>query len=143
MGRERQRMAPFKLGFVSSPGTKPGGNREDTMLLRKFAYVVLAAGIGLASSAQAEDWKVTGEFGWFGVGTAHQIDENHFYWVGEFSGTFFNDKGEELRRESLLTELRQRIRDVRQGPDGLLYLLTEENQAALLRLEPVEKVAQR
>jgi len=27
---------------------------------------------------------------------------------------------EELRREALLRELRQRIRDVRQGPDGLL-----------------------
>ena len=49
----------------------------------------------------------------------------------------FNENGEELRRESLLGELRQRIRDVRQGPDGLIYLLTEENRAALLRLEPV------
>jgi len=27
---------------------------------------------------------------------------------------------EELRREALLRELRQRFRDVRQGPDGLL-----------------------
>jgi len=35
-----------------------------------------------------------------------------------------------------LTDLRQRIRDVRQGPDGLLYLLTEEDDAALLRIEP-------
>ena len=49
----------------------------------------------------------------------------------------FNENGEELRRESLLGELRQRIRDVRQGPDGLIYLRTEENRAALLRLEPV------
>jgi Glucose / Sorbosone dehydrogenase len=36
----------------------------------------------------------------------------------------------------LLTELRLRIRDVRQGPDGLLYLLTEEEEGALLRIEP-------
>jgi glucose/arabinose dehydrogenase len=36
----------------------------------------------------------------------------------------------------MLTDLRQRIRDVRQGPDGLLYLLTEEDDAALLRIEP-------
>src|SRR4029450_230405 len=28
--------------------------------------------------------------------------------------------------ESMLTELKQRIREVRQGPDGLLYLLTDE-----------------
>jgi hypothetical protein len=43
--------------------------------------------------AHAEDWKVTGEFGWFGVGKAHELEKGHVYWVGEFSGTFFNDKG--------------------------------------------------
>jgi glucose/arabinose dehydrogenase len=43
---------------------------------------------------------------------------------------------EELRRESLLNDLRQRIRDVRQGPDELLYLLTDENNGAVLRIEP-------
>jgi glucose/arabinose dehydrogenase len=63
--------------------------------------------------------------------------------MGEIPGTghlqriLFNEKLEELRRESLLVELRQRIRDVRQGPDGLLYLLTDEKQGALLRIEPV------
>jgi aldose sugar dehydrogenase len=58
--------------------------------------------------------------------------------TGHLERIVFNERGEELRRESMLTELRQRIRDVRQGPDGLLYVLTEETQAALLRLEPVE-----
>src|SRR6266571_5154798 len=50
----------------------------------------------------------------------------------------FNEKMEELRREALLRELRQRIRDVRQGPDGLLYLLTDEREGAVLRIEPAE-----
>jgi glucose/arabinose dehydrogenase len=36
----------------------------------------------------------------------------------------------------LLTELHQRIREVRQGPDGLLYLLTDEDNSVLLKLEP-------
>jgi len=49
----------------------------------------------------------------------------------------FNEKWEELHRESMFWELRQRIRDVRQGPDGLLYVLTAENDGALIRLEPV------
>jgi glucose/arabinose dehydrogenase len=49
----------------------------------------------------------------------------------------FNDKGLPTRRESLLTELKQRIRDVRQGPDGHLYVLTDEDAGALLRIEPV------
>jgi aldose sugar dehydrogenase len=64
--------------------------------------------------------------------------------TGEIPGTghleriLFNDKMEELRREALLRELRQRIRDVRQGPDGLLYVLTDEKEGAVLRIEPAE-----
>lgn len=67
--------------------------------------------------------------------------------VGEIEGTghlqriVFNAKMEEIRRESMLTELRQRIREVRQGPDGLLYLLTDEEDGALLRLEPAPPTA--
>ena len=34
-------------------------------------------------------------------------------------------------------QLHQRIRDVRQGPDGLLYVVTAEDEGALLRLEPL------
>jgi glucose/arabinose dehydrogenase len=48
----------------------------------------------------------------------------------------FNDKWEELHREGMFRELQQRIRDVRQGPDGSLYLLTAEADGALLRLDP-------
>jgi glucose/arabinose dehydrogenase len=44
--------------------------------------------------------------------------------------------GRPIQREPILTELHQRIRDVRQGPDGLLYLLTDENPGAVLRIEP-------
>jgi aldose sugar dehydrogenase len=58
--------------------------------------------------------------------------------TGHLQRVVFNERGEEMRREMLLTELRQRIRDVRQGPDGLLYVLTDENPGALLRLEPVQ-----
>ena len=48
----------------------------------------------------------------------------------------FNDRMWEVRRETFLQELRQRIRDVRQGPDGLIYLLTEETDGAVLKIEP-------
>ena len=47
-----------------------------------------------------------------------------------------NNRGMPTRRESLMTELKQRIREVRQGPDGLLYLLTDMQAGALLKLEP-------
>jgi aldose sugar dehydrogenase len=56
--------------------------------------------------------------------------------TGGLERVVFNDKMEELRRESLLTTLHQRIRDVRQGPDGLLYVITDEDDGALLRIEP-------
>jgi glucose/arabinose dehydrogenase len=61
---------------------------------------------------------------------------------GEIPGTgglervVLNERMEELRRETLLTPLQQRIRDVREGPDGLLYVLTDENDGALLRISP-------
>ena len=49
----------------------------------------------------------------------------------------FNENGEQ-RREWLLADLKQRIRDVQQGPDGLIYVLTEEADGALLVIEPVD-----
>jgi glucose/arabinose dehydrogenase len=56
--------------------------------------------------------------------------------TGQLQRIVFNEKWEEIRREALLRDLGQRIRDVRQGPDGYLYVLTEEDNAALLRFEP-------
>ncbi len=41
-----------------------------------------------------------------------------------------------VSREPLLTALGARIRDVRQGPDGWLYVLTDETNGRVLRLEP-------
>jgi aldose sugar dehydrogenase len=54
----------------------------------------------------------------------------------QLSRIVFNRQGLETRRETLLLELRQRIRDVRQGPDGLLYLTTDMPNGAVLRIEP-------
>jgi glucose/arabinose dehydrogenase len=39
--------------------------------------------------------------------------------------------------ERLLKEIGARVRDVRVGPDGLLYVLTDESNGRLLRLEPL------
>jgi glucose/arabinose dehydrogenase len=56
--------------------------------------------------------------------------------TGQLQRITFNERWQEIRRESLLRDLHQRIRDVRQGPDGLLYVLTAEDDGALLRIEP-------
>lgn len=42
----------------------------------------------------------------------------------------------DVRRETLLTELHQRVRDFAEGPDGLIYVLTDGNENAVLRIEP-------
>jgi glucose/arabinose dehydrogenase len=47
------------------------------------------------------------------------------------------ENGQPIQREPILAELRQRIRDVREGPDGLLYVITDQNPGVLLRIEPV------
>ncbi len=43
-----------------------------------------------------------------------------------------------VREERLLKNVLGRIRDVRTGPDGFIYLLTDEPNGVLARLEPVE-----
>jgi glucose/arabinose dehydrogenase len=46
-------------------------------------------------------------------------------------------KGDKVvKEEKLLQDLKQRIRDVREGPDGLLYLLTDHDDGQLIRLRP-------
>jgi aldose sugar dehydrogenase len=86
------------------------------------------SGLTFYSGDRFPDWKGNAFVGSMRVGELN--------YTGHLERIVFNEKFEELRRESLLTELRQRIRDVRQGPDGLLYVLTEEEEGALLRIEP-------
>jgi glucose/arabinose dehydrogenase len=64
--------------------------------------------------------------------------------TGEIPGTghvkriLFNENMEELRREALLVDWRRRIRDIRGGLDGFLYVTTDEEQGAVLRIEPAD-----
>ena len=48
----------------------------------------------------------------------------------------FNEKGGLIGREAI--NLRYRVRDVRQGPDGLVYLAIDSNPGGILRMEPGE-----
>ena len=63
---------------------------------------------------------------------------------GEIPGTgrldriLINKNLEELRRETLIGDLRRRIRAVKQGRDGFLYLLTDEAEGVMLKIEPAE-----
>jgi glucose/arabinose dehydrogenase len=41
-----------------------------------------------------------------------------------------------VKEERLLQQLRERIRDVRQGPDGALWLVADNSAGRLLRVAP-------
>ena len=45
--------------------------------------------------------------------------------------------GRVVREERYLGEVGERIRDVQQGPDGLVYVVTDSPQGQVLRLHPV------
>jgi glucose/arabinose dehydrogenase len=67
---------------------------------------------------------------------------NHIF-TGGLSGlalhrVAFSEKYGLLGREALLTESRQRIRDVRQGPDGNIYVAADGTPGGILRIEPVQ-----
>ncbi|MCH7553011.1 MAG: hypothetical protein IIC82_03315 [Chloroflexi bacterium] len=48
---------------------------------------------GTAQAQLAKSGKFTGHFGFYSVGQIFEIEEGHLFWVGEFTGTFFNDAG--------------------------------------------------
>jgi glucose/arabinose dehydrogenase len=89
---------------------------------------IAAAGMAVYTGEQFPAWR-----GNLFVGSLRQ---GGIPGTGHLQRIVFNERTEEMRRESMLTELRQRIREVREGPDGLLYLLTGEDDGALLRIEP-------
>jgi glucose/arabinose dehydrogenase len=56
--------------------------------------------------------------------------------TGSLQRVVMNETYGELRREALLSDLHQRVRDVVEGPDGLIYVLTDGPENAVLRIEP-------
>ncbi len=77
-------------------------------------------------------------------GLAFYTGTRHPDWTGQlFSGALAGqalwrlklDGNRVVERQPLLTRLGERIRDVRQGPDGWLYLLTDSGNGRVLRLE--------
>ncbi|MDY6947687.1 MAG: PQQ-dependent sugar dehydrogenase [Pseudomonadota bacterium] len=56
--------------------------------------------------------------------------------TGSLVRVVLDEKLQEVRQEQLLLDLHQRFKDVRQGPDGLLYVLTDEDDSVLMRISP-------
>ena len=64
------------------------------------------------------------------------------FFIGALSGQLLArlevEQGKVVVEEHLLADWGRRIRDVRQGPDGLIYLLTDHSNGMLLRIEPAD-----
>ena len=69
------------------------------------------------------------------VGSARWGEINQ---TGSLQRVVFGENYGELRRESLLGQLHQRVRDMAQGPDGNIYVLTDGPENAVLRIEPTD-----
>ncbi|MBM89558.1 MAG: hypothetical protein CMQ41_14400 [Gammaproteobacteria bacterium] len=89
---------------------------------------IAPAGISFYSGAQFPEWQNN-----LFVGS---MQEGRIPGTGHIERVVFNSRGEEIRREAILRELKSRITGVKQGPDGNLYVLVDEEDGALLRIEP-------
>ncbi|HWE49431.1 MAG TPA: PQQ-dependent sugar dehydrogenase [Bryobacteraceae bacterium] len=111
-----------------SPMPLPGPDMEQAWIT--WNPGITPSGLLFYTGDQFPKWK-----GNIFVGS---IQKGRIASTGGLERIVFNDKLWEQRRESLLQDFHQRVRDVRQGPDGLIYLLTEEDDGAVLRIEPVK-----
>ena len=66
-------------------------------------------------------------------------------WKGNlFVGTLVNkdvrrlvlDKGKVVEEHIMFTEIGERIRDIKVGPDGLLYILTDDSNGSVIKVSP-------
>jgi glucose/arabinose dehydrogenase len=107
-------------GVVVSDHPWKEGIEEPTML---WIPSIGASGLMVYSGEQFPEWK-----GQLFAGGLSGLQLHRFA---------FNERGGLLGREAMIEPLRQRIRDVRQGPDGYIYLAVDLNPGGVLRLEPV------
>lgn len=90
-----------------------------------FVPSLATSGITLYTGDRFPQWKGNAFIG--------SMVEGRTSGTGHVRRVTFNEDGQPIQRDPILAELHQRIRDVRQGPDGYLYVLTDEDADAVLR----------
>ena len=103
-------------GEISQERSRPG--MEDPKLV--WTPATAPSGLAFYNGDRFEQWKGDLFAGGLVTRDVRRID--------------LDDKGNVLSQQSI--DIGQRVRDVRQGPDGLLYILTDESNGELIRLEP-------
>jgi glucose/arabinose dehydrogenase len=107
----------FDGSKISPLTSKPGMVDPVTVWMTAIA----PSGLVVYSGTQFEQWRGDIFVGGLKSQDIRRID--------------LNEAGQVLGEYAL--RIGQRVRDVRQGPDGLLYVLTDESNGSLIRLEPV------
>jgi glucose/arabinose dehydrogenase len=107
--------------IVGEGFTKPG--LEEPVVF--WVPAIAISGLSIYSGDAFPAWKGNMFVGAMRANTGQHIQR-----------VFFNPKGEPTGREIFLAELKQRIREVKPGPDGFLYALTDETFGAVLKIEP-------
>jgi len=115
-----------EYGGSPLPTTPVGPGTEPPLMI--WMPAIAPAGIAFYNDDRIAGWK-----GNLFIASARRGEING---TGALVRIVFNDRLQELRQESLLQNLHQRFKDVRQGPDGLLYALTDESNSVLLRISP-------
>ena len=108
-------------GKVTGPSTNPGTVGSKTFLS------IAISGLSFYNGDKFPAWKGNALVGAMRGGTGRYAQR-----------VVFNAKALPTGRESMLGELNQRIRDVRPGPDGFVYVLTDETAGAMLKIEPAQ-----
>lgn len=67
--------------------------RSSRRITGALGVMAVFGSLCMSAPAMADDWKAVGYFGWFGVGKAMEVEKGHYYWTGEFSGSFQSDAG--------------------------------------------------
>lgn len=106
--------------MLASP-TAPG--MEDPWLY--WSPKIAPGGLAIYTGNRFSSWRGHAFVGGLSTTQLHRVE--------------LTEDGLPRKRQSLLQSLGQRIREVREGPDGLLYLLTDHDSGALLRVEPIEE----
>jgi glucose/arabinose dehydrogenase len=135
-------------------GAKGGDEINIPQAGKNYGWPVIAYGkhysgakIGLGTAAQGMEQPI---YVWdpsiAPSGMAFVTSDRYPQWkgqllVGALAGEIVSrltlDGARIATEERMLNNLQERIRDVRQAPDGFIYLLTDSPQGRLLRLNPV------
>lgn len=108
----------YSGAYVSPFTTAPGIEAPVT----HWTPSIAPSGLALYEGAAFPEWQ-----GDLFVGALVDQDVKHLDMV----------EGEVASQRSILQEIGARIRDVRAGPDGFLYVLTDEEAGRLIRVRPV------